>query len=80
MKFVIKPVIATVMMALCSKAFYHILVGILPGRLTTIVAILFAVVIYLLAIVALKVFTKKEILNLPMGSKICKILEKAKIY
>ena len=80
MKFIIKPAIATTMMGLCSRMLYNLLVGVLPGKLTTIVAILFGVVIYILAIVALKVFTKKEILNLPKGNKILKILEKAKIY
>ncbi|MBR3255184.1 MAG: polysaccharide biosynthesis C-terminal domain-containing protein [Clostridia bacterium] len=79
-KFVVKPIIATIMMALCSKFAYNILVGILPGRLATIVTLVIAIIIYVLAIVALRVFTKKEILSLPMGSKICKILEKTKIY
>lgn len=79
-KYVVKPALATIAMALCSRLAYNILTGILPGRLATIVTLLFAVIIYLLAILALKVFTKKEILSLPMGSKICKILEKTKIY
>ena len=79
-KFVIKPVLATTIMGFCSLFIYNIVNGIFPGRLATIIAILFAVIIYALAIVALKIFSKKEIMSLPMGDKICKILEKAKIY
>ena len=45
-----------------------------------ILAIIFAVVIYALAIVALKVFTKEELLMMPAGDKVCKVLEKLKIY
>ena len=44
------------------------------------IAIIAAVIIYILAIFALKVFSKEEILTLPMGNKICKVLEKLKIY
>ena len=79
-KFVIKPALATLIMGICSYFVYNILTGILPGRLATIIAIVFAVFIYLLAVLALKIFNKKEILALPMGSKICRFLEKTKIY
>lgn len=79
-KFIIKPIIATVAMGFCSIFLFRIINGIIPERLATIIAILFAVVIYVLAIAVLKVFTKKEIKALPMGEKICRILERAKIY
>lgn len=79
-KFVVKPIIATTIMGFCSLFVYRIINGIIPGRLATIIAIIFAVAIYLLAIVALKIFNKKEILALPMGEKIYRILEKTKIY
>lgn len=79
-KFVIKPALATTIMAFCSLFIYNSINGIIPGRLATIIAILVAVVMYLVAIVYLKIFSKKEILALPMGEKICKVLEKTKIY
>lgn len=79
-KFVVKPALATIAMALCSKFVYNILSGVLPGKLVTLVAILVAIIIYLLAIALLKVFTKKEIVTLPMGAKILRFLEKIKIY
>jgi len=71
---------ATTIMAFCSLFIYKIINGIIPTRLATIIAIAFAVIVYLMAIVALKIFTKKEISSLPMGEKICKSLERTKIY
>ena len=79
-KFVVKPALATIAMALCSRVVYNICSGILPGKITTVVTILFAAIIYLLAIAVLKVFTKNEIMSLPMGPKLLKVLEKMKIY
>lgn len=79
-KFVIKPVLATVIMGICSYYIYSVLLGIIAGKMATILAMVFAVVIYCLAIVALKVFTKEELLMIPAGDKLCKVLEKLKIY
>ena len=79
-KFVIKPVLATVIMGICSYFVYLTLSGIIVAKLATIVAILFAVVIYALAIIALKVFSKEEMLIMPYGDKLVKIFEKLKIY
>lgn len=76
----LKPVIATAIMAICSYFMYSVLVGIIAGKLATILAIVFAVIIYALAVVALKVFTKEEVLMMPAGDKICTILTKLKIY
>ena len=79
-KFVIKPILVTAIMAICSYFIYYILLGIIAEKLATIIAIGFAVIIYTLAIIALKIFTKEEILMIPAGDKICNILTKLKIY
>lgn len=79
-KFVIKPVIAVVIMGICSYFSYVTLSGIIAKKLATIIAIVIAVIVYALAIVALKVFSKDEIQMMPAGKKICKVLEKLKIY
>ncbi|MCI8412371.1 MAG: hypothetical protein HFJ40_08150, partial [Clostridia bacterium] len=49
-------------------------------KLATIVAIISAVIIYALSIIALKIFSKEEMLMMPYGDKIIKILEKMNIY
>ena len=79
-KFVVKPIIATVIMGICSYFTYLVLKGIIIERLATIVAILVAVIIYVLSVVILKIFTKEELKMMPAGDKIIKILEKIKIY
>ena len=79
-KFVIKPAIATTIMAVCSYTLYLLLDRIISGRLATIIAMLFAVIIYLSAVVALKIYNKEDIYMLPKGGKIYEILEKLKIY
>lgn len=79
-KFVIKPLIAVTIMGICSYFSYLMLSGIIAEKLATIIAIVIAIVIYALAIVALKVFSKEEIQMMPGGKKICKVLERLKIY
>ena len=79
-KFVVKPAIATTIMAICSYTLYLLMDRIISGRLATIIAMLFAVVIYLVAVVALKIYNKEDIYMLPKGDKIYKFLEKTKIY
>ena len=79
-KFVVKPIIATVIMGICSYFTYLVLKGIIIERLATIVAILVAVIIYVLSVVILKIFTKEELKMMPAGDKIVKFLEKIKIY
>ena len=79
-KFVIKPAIATTIMAVCSYTLYLLMDRIISGGLATIIAMLFAIVIYLAAVVALKIYNKEDIYMLPKGDKIYKFLEKTKIY
>ena len=59
---------------------YIIKPALATGIMATILAIGVAVIVYVLAIVALKVFNKEEIQSLPAGNKICTVLEKLKIY
>lgn len=79
-KLFVKPIVATVIMGICSYFTYLVLKGIIIERLATIIAIIVAVVVYALAIVVLKIFTKDEFKMMPAGDKIVKFLEKLKIY
>ena len=67
-------------MGICSYFIFSNLLGIIGNKLAIIVAIAVAIIIYLLAIISLKIFNKEEILRLPMGEKIYKVFEKLKIY
>ncbi len=79
-KFVLKPILATTMMAICSYFIYILLQGIIAAKLATIIAIVVAIIVYLLAILTLKVLTKEDIYMIPYGQKLYKILERLGIY
>lgn len=79
-KFIAKPILATVAMAVCSYGVFLLLVGINIGKMATIIAILVAILVYILAVIRLKIFTKEEILMIPYGQKLYKILERFGIY
>ena len=78
--FIIKPILATFIMAICSYSIFYILERIITYKLATIISILIAIMVYILTITILKIFTKEEIQMLPYGEKMYKILEKIKIY
>ena len=79
-KFILKPVIATLIMSVCSYWLYIMLIGIMSAKIATIIAILFAVIIFALSVIALKIFTKEELKMIPYGSKLCALLERLGIY
>lgn len=79
-KYIFKPILATIIMSVCSYAIYLVIKGIFPEKIATILAIGTAVIIYALAIITLKIFTKEEIHMIPYGQKIYKLFEKIGIY
>ena len=79
-KCIFKPILATAIMGICSYFIYLSSLGIFGMKMATLVAIVVAVIIYGIAIIVLKVFKKEEILMIPVGDKLCAILEKLKIY
>ena len=79
-KFIIKPILATIIMSICSYFVYIMLIGNIPMKIATIISLVVAVVIYAISIIALKIFSKTEIYMIPYGNKLYKILEKLGIY
>ncbi len=79
-KFVIKPILASLIMAIISYGLYINIINIIGNKLATIIAIIIAVISYGLSVATLKILTKEEILMLPLGNKIYKLLNKLKIY
>lgn len=75
-KFVIKPIIATIMMAICSYYVYNLISQLIIERLATIISIGIAVIIYLISIITLQVLSKEEIYMIPRGEKIQKVLKR----
>ena len=79
-KFFIKPVICTIMMAICSYSLYMFLNGIIAERMASAISMIFAVIIYILALLAVRVLNKEDILMLPYGQKIYNFLLYLRIY
>lgn len=85
-KCIFKPIIATIIMTVCSLFIYNNLGCILQGhissqeRIITLFAIASAVITYILSVICLKILTKEEIYMLPAGEKIYEVLVKMKIY
>ena len=79
-KFVFKPAIATAIMGVCSYTLFIVLNGINLGNKATIISIMFAAIVYILAVIALKIYNKDDIYMLPKGEKIYNLLTKMKIY
>ena len=81
-KFLLKPVLATIIMAICSYFIYTIFIeiGILSQNMGTILALSIAVLIYSVSVLVLRIFSQDEIKKLPFGDKISKVLTKLRIY
>ena len=79
-QFIIKPIILTFVMCVCSYWLYTYLICIISSKLATILVILVAVIIYLIMVIILKIFNEEEIVMIPYGIKIYKILKKVGIY
>ena len=79
-KFILKPVIATFAMCVCSYYIYTLLLLVISEKIATLLALVIAVIIYLIMVIILKIFTKEEILMIPYGQKINKMVETIGIY
>ena len=79
-KFIYKPIIAVIGMGILSYFIYLQLLGIINAKLCTIIAILSAIIIYILLLIVLRIFSKEEIISLPKGDKIYKMLLYLHIY
>lgn len=79
-KFIYKPIIAVIGMGILSYFIYLQLLGIINAKLCTIIAILSASIVYILLLIVLRIFSKEEIISLPKGDKIYKMLLYLHIY
>lgn len=79
-KFIIKPIIVTLIMAISSYNIYNFLMNFLCFKLSIILSLIFAVIIYLILVIFLKIFSYEELLSLPGGKFLGKILQTVGIY
>ena len=69
-KFVIKPIISTIIMSISSILLYKILILKINQKLCLILTLIIGIVVYLICILILKIFSKEEIFMIPFGKKI----------
>lgn len=81
-QFLLKPIIATSGMCVCSYSLYQrLIMGSFFNRsISFLIALLIGVIIYILFIITLKVLDKEELSMFPYGEKLCKVLVKIGIY
>lgn len=76
-KVFIKPFIASALMGVSAFASYKLLFMVLKrNSISTILAIMIAVVVYVLLIFITKAITKEEVLRLPKGDKIVRVMNR----
>lgn len=80
-KIIIKPIIATIGMGIVSYIFYSLSLNIFDDeRISTVIGIIIAIIVYAINVILLKIYNQDDIVMLPKGEKILKMLKKIKIY
>lgn len=79
-KFIVKPVIACLIMGTIAYIFNITLFQCLNEKISTMLLILMCVIIYILLLIILRVFSEEEIYMMPYGSKIYNFLKKLRLY
>ena len=74
----IKPLVAALFCAVCAYAAQGLLSHVISSRLATMIGVTVAVIVYVIALFSLRAITRDDVLMLPKGQKIAKILEKRK--
>ena len=69
-----RPVLITAVMALAARSSYGLLSRSLPERWAVLPAIAVAVVVYGVLVLALGAVTRQDVLDLPKGEKIARML------
>ena len=72
----VKPLIASALMGAAAWAANGLLGRFLPSKLTTLIAIAIGAIIYVISLLLVHGISKDDILMLPKGEKIAKVLEK----
>lgn len=73
----IKPLIASVLMALCAFASYRLMFSFLGSNsISTLIAVMVGVIVYVILIFLTKSITREEISRIPKGNKLLRIMDK----
>ena len=79
-KFVLKPVLASIIMSVLSYTFYLVMITRINDKIATLLSLLICVIIYIVVLAILKIFSKEELFMIPFGQKIYYFLKKSGLY
>lgn len=79
-KTILVPVVSGGVMGVVIGIMYHFVSGVLGNAITTLLCILLGAIVYAGMVLILKMFTKEELLDIPMGGKIYAIAHRLGIY
>ena len=71
-----KPLLAAMLCGVAARETQNLLAGVLHSRFTVLISVAVGTFFYLLGLLMLKALKKEEIMMLPKGEKMAKILEK----
>lgn len=74
-KLIVKPLVASLICGAAAFATYSLFATHISNSISTVIALLVAAIIYVVAIVFLHAIDKEDIISLPNGEKIAKVLE-----
>ena len=77
---IVKPIIATLLMGASTIFIYNKLLCIISKKMCIIITLLIAITIYFVFILILKFFSEEEIIRIPHGKSIYRILREIGIY
>ncbi|WP_250675103.1 polysaccharide biosynthesis protein [Paraclostridium ghonii] len=77
--FFIKPLIIVLIMFVSVKLSYGIMIGMLGNTLSTLISMAIGGIVYVIATIGLGGIKKDELLNMPKGDKVYKVLRKLKL-
>ena len=72
----LKPALSALVMSIAVWVAYSLVSRIAGNTVSTVISVAFGVIVYAVALFIFKTFTKEDILELPMGERIAKLLSK----
>ena len=78
-EFVIKPLITVITMFIAVKLSYAFIAGLIGGKIATLISIAIGGIVYGLVLIGIGGIKKEEILTMPKGNKIYRVLRKLKL-
>ena len=79
-RMIVAPIFASAFMGICTFFINQLLNNIAGNKLSTVISIIIGALIYVTAILVLRILKKEEILMIPFGTKIYNLLVKLRIY